>query len=77
MNWQSGLSLTTHLGKATQEQYAVFNLRARYDLTQHLSASVNVNNLFDKKYLSSLDPTFYTGYCGEPRNVMFSTRYSF
>ncbi|MFJ4454222.1 TonB-dependent siderophore receptor [Pseudomonas sp. NPDC089392] len=77
MNWQSGLSLTTRLGKATQEQYAVLNLMARYDLTQHLSASVNVNNLFDKKYLSSLDPTFYTGYYGEPRNVMFSTRYSF
>lgn len=83
MNWQSGLSLTDapwqigHTVKATQGQYAVFNLMARYDVTQHLTATVNVNNLFDKKYLSALDPTFYTGFYGEPRNVMLSTKYSF
>ncbi|WP_313646488.1 TonB-dependent receptor domain-containing protein, partial [Pseudomonas sp.] len=77
MNWQSGLSLTTSEGKATQQQYAVFNLLARYDVTPALSASVNVNNVFDKKYFSALDPTFFTGYYGEPRNVMFSTRYAF
>lgn len=77
MNWQSGLSLSTSEGKATQQQYAVFNLLARYDLTQALSASVNVNNVFDKKYFSALDPTFFTGYYGEPRNVMFSTRFAF
>ncbi|MNP84925.1 Ferripyoverdine receptor precursor [compost metagenome] len=50
---------------------------ARYDITKALSATVNVNNVFDKKYFSSLDPTFFTGYYGEPRNVMFSTRYAF
>ncbi|OAI93416.1 MULTISPECIES: TonB-dependent siderophore receptor [Pseudomonas] len=77
VNWQSGQSLTTRQGKATQEQYAVFNLMARYDITKALSATVNVNNVFDKKYFSSLDPTFFTGYYGEPRNVMFSTRYAF
>ncbi|MCE7761537.1 TonB-dependent siderophore receptor [Pseudomonas putida] len=83
MNWQSGLSLTDapwqigHTVKATQDDYAVFNLMARYDVSQNLTATVNVNNLFDKKYLSALDPTFYTGFYGEPRNVMFSTRYSF
>ncbi len=77
MNWQSGVSLTTSEGKATQEQYAVFNLMARYDITRNLSASANLNNVFDKKYFSSLDPTFFTGYYGEPRNVMFSTRYAF
>ncbi len=77
MNWQSGLSLTTSQGKATQQQYAVFDLMARYDITKELSATVNVNNVFDKKYFSALDPTFFTGYYGEPRNVMFTTRYSF
>ncbi|WBM30495.1 MULTISPECIES: TonB-dependent siderophore receptor [Pseudomonas] len=77
LNWQSGMSLTTSQGKATQEQYAVFNVMARYDITRQLSASVNVNNVFDKQYFSALDPTFFTGYYGEPRNVMFSTRYAF
>jgi len=71
------VSLTTSEGKATQEQYAVFNLMARYDITKNLSASANLNNVFDKQYFSSLDPTFFTGYYGEPRNVMFSTKYTF
>ena len=83
MNWQSGISLTDtpwQIGqkvKATEDAYAVFNAMARYDVTKNLSATVNVNNLFDKKYLSSLDPTFYTGFYGEPRNVMFTTKYNF
>ncbi|MBH3432677.1 TonB-dependent receptor [Pseudomonas citronellolis] len=37
----------------------------------------NVNNLFDKKYLSALDTTFYGGYYGDPRNVMLTTQYRF
>ncbi|MNH46296.1 Ferripyoverdine receptor precursor [compost metagenome] len=63
--------------KAKQEQFTVVNLMARYQLTEQLSTTLNVNNLFDKKYISALDTTFFSGYYGEPRNVMLSTRYSF
>ncbi|WP_416467320.1 TonB-dependent siderophore receptor [Pseudomonas sp. LFS044] len=83
MNWQSGTHFTAapvDLGKtvkARQGQFAVFNLMGRYQFTEQLSSTLNVNNLFDKKYLSALDTTFYSGYYGEPRNVMLTTRWDF
>jgi len=83
MNWQSGTHFTAapvDLGKtvkAKQGQFAVFNLMGRYQFTDQLSTTLNVNNLFDKKYLSALDTTFYSGYYGEPRNVMVTTRWDF
>jgi len=83
MNWQSGSHFTatpSDLGrtvKAKQGQFAVFNLMARYQFTEQLSTTLNVNNLFDKKYLSALDTTFYSGYYGDPRNFMVTTRWDF
>jgi len=46
---------------------------ARYRLTRELSATVNLNNLLDKKYYSSAAGGFY----GDPRNVMLSLNYRF
>ncbi len=83
VNWQSGIHFSTtpwQLGqtvKAKQDDYAVFNLMARYEFTVNLSTLVNVNNLFDKKYLSSLDETFLGGYYGDPRNLMVTAKYQF
>lgn len=83
INWQSKVEFTAtpwDLGKTvTGEQggYAVVNLMGRYDASRQLSATLHVNNLFNKKYLSSLDQTFYTGYYGAPRNVMVNLRYAF
>ncbi|MNO60983.1 Ferric-pseudobactin receptor precursor [compost metagenome] len=82
--WQSGIHFTEapfDLGgitaKARQEQYTVVDLMSRYDFSEQLSATVNVNNLFDKKYLSALDTTFFGGYYGEPRNVLVTGEYRF
>lgn len=83
VNWQSGIHFSTtpwqlsKTVKARQDDYAVFNLMARYEFTDNLSALVNVNNLFDKKYLSSLDETFLGGYYGDPRNLMVTAKYQF
>ncbi|MCI8212143.1 TonB-dependent receptor [Pseudomonas sp. S25] len=85
VNWQSGMHFTatpfglggTTTVKAKQDDFAVFSLMARYEFTDNLSTLVNVNNLFDKKYLSSLDETFLGGYYGDPRNVMVTTKYRF
>ncbi len=82
-NWQSGIHFSDtpwDLGKtvkAKQEQYTVVDLMARYQLSEQLSTTLNVNNLFDKKYLSALDTTFYGGYYGEPRNLLLSAEYRF
>ncbi|MNW09846.1 Ferripyoverdine receptor precursor [compost metagenome] len=48
----------------------------RYEYDEHLTFTVNANNVFDKRYLSGLgnfDTTFY----GEPRNLMFTTKWAF
>lgn len=85
VNWQSGMHFDyvspswemNRTYKAKQDGFAVFSLMARYEFTDNLSTLVNVNNLFDKKYLSALDETFRGGYYGDPRNVMVTTKYSF
>lgn len=83
VNWQSEIHFTAtpwDLGKtvkAKQGSYALVNAMARYDVTPRLQLTANINNLFDKKYLSSLDETFYTGFYGAPRNYMLNLRYSF
>ena len=82
-NRQSSMHFTTtpwQLGKAVtarQQGYTIANLMARYQFNPRVALTVNVNNLFDKTYLSSLDTTFYGGYFGDPRNVAASLKYQF
>ncbi|WEK28894.1 MAG: TonB-dependent siderophore receptor [Candidatus Pseudomonas phytovorans] len=62
--------------KFTQAPYWLVDLMARYQLTENLSATVNVNNLFDKSYYTNIG--FYdSAYPGDPRNVMVTTRWDF
>ncbi len=83
VNWQSSMYFTAapwQLGKsvtARQEGYKIANLMARYQFNDRADLTVNVSNLFDKTYLSSLDSTFYGGYFGDPRNVSANLRYRF
>ncbi len=70
-NWQSktGFDLKYY----TQDSYAVANLLARYQITPNLSASVNLNNVFDKEYFTTTSAGVY----GAPRNVMTGFKYDF
>lgn len=83
VNWQSGIHMTVDSwrlpapAKVKQSDYATVNLMARYDLNRQWSATATVNNVFDKKYLSSLDQNFYSASWGEPRSFMLNTRYEF
>lgn len=62
-----GNRITTR-AKITQQAYSVVNLMSRYQFDEHVSASVNVNNLFDKKYYERVG--FYNGvYWGDPRSI--------
>ncbi|NMZ41498.1 TonB-dependent siderophore receptor [Pseudomonas proteolytica] len=59
-----------------QEAYWLVDVMARYQVTENLSATLNLNNSFDKKYYTNIG--FYnTAYYGDPRNVMLTTRWSF
>ena len=60
----------------TQDPYWLVDLMARYQITKNLSASLNVNNVFDKNYYTNIG--FYdSAYPGDPRNFMVTTRYNF
>lgn len=60
----------------SQDAYWLVDVMARYQVTENLSATLNVNNLFDKYYYTNIG--FYnTAYYGDPRNVMLNTRWDF
>lgn len=64
-------SLITVRDEISQKAFSVVGLMARYQFDEHLSASVNVKNLFDEHYYNNLG--FYNGvYHGEPRTMMVS-----
>ena len=60
-----------------QKSYSVASLMARYDVNDKLSATVNVANLFDKKYTASVSDWWYSGMYGPARKVALSVRYQF
>lgn len=72
LNWQSeagyDLSYAT-----TQSSYALASLMAKYQISPSLTASVHVNNLFDKEYYT----TTAAGLYGAPRNFMTTLRYAY
>ncbi|WP_437880175.1 TonB-dependent siderophore receptor [Pseudomonas sp. LRF_L74] len=71
MNWQSRIGE----GVYWQGSYALVNLMARYEITENLTGSVNLNNLFDKEHFTSVSSGY--GFHGAPRNFMFSLKYSY
>ena len=85
VNWQSDVygaanrpvgrgangRIITEPARINQEAYTVVKLMSRYEFDKHLSASLNVDNLFDKKYYDNVG--FYNGvYWGDPRTVTLS-----
>lgn len=85
VNWQSDVygsasrpigrgangRIITERARINQDAYTVVKLMSRYEFDKHLSASLNVDNLFDKKYYDNVG--FYNGvYWGDPRTVTLS-----
>ncbi len=62
--------------KFEQGAYALVNLMARYDITDNLSAQLNVDNLTDEKYFDIFDAYGAMTY-GAPRSVTASAKYHF
>jgi len=60
----------------SQGTYATWALRAGYDITPNLSLALNVNNVFDKRYDSTVGQSGYGNFYGEPRNVMVTLKVS-
>ncbi|WP_193075197.1 TonB-dependent siderophore receptor [Pseudomonas sp. FME51] len=64
-------------GSDTLSSFAVANAMTRYDISENLSASLHVKNLFDKKYLEEFNQNFQTGMYGMPRSFMVSLKYNY
>jgi outer membrane receptor for ferric coprogen and ferric-rhodotorulic acid len=60
----------------TAPSYWVVDAMASYKINDKLTATLNVRNLFDKKYINLMD--FYSSYTwGAPRSVLLSMKYTF
>lgn len=60
-----------------QPGYAVSTAQFGYRLNEHLSSTLTVNNLFDRKYYERVDSAWGSNFYGEPRNVMLTLRGSY
>lgn len=82
LSWQSAFygkvwhPVQQDYAEVAQKGYALVHLMARYQVNKALSATLNVRNLFDKKYYAGMG-LFETGFYGEPRNVTMTVRYQF
>ncbi len=82
VSWQSAIfgkvwnPVAADYAVIEQKNYAFVNLMARYQFDKNLSVLLNINNVFDKKYLSGVG-LFETGFYGEPRNAMLTMKYQF
>ena len=70
--WQSEVSNTTY--NVTQGAYFLGNLYASQAVTEDFTLRLNINNIFDKKYINSLHTV---GYYGAGINAQLSASYTF
>jgi outer membrane receptor for ferric coprogen and ferric-rhodotorulic acid len=76
VNWQDDIYRNEADGAVIrQASYATFGLMARYDINKQLSIAANVNNLADKKYLTSL--YWSQAYYAAPRNASVSLNWKY
>ncbi|MFA5630854.1 MAG: TonB-dependent siderophore receptor [Porticoccaceae bacterium] len=59
-----------------QSGYALYSAFGRYKINKNIDASLNINNIFDKKYWSS-GSAIYRNQYGEPRSYMLTLRARF
>lgn len=52
--------------------YGIVSARVGYDISERVNASVNVDNLFDKKYYAILGDRGYGNYYGDQRRISFN-----
>lgn len=69
LRWQDDISQ----GASKQDAYALLDLMVRYEISRSLSATVNLNNVTDEKYLTSLQWT--QSYYGPPRHGSVTLRW--
>ncbi len=77
LRWQDDIERERDIadGKTRQDAYALVDLMASYDFSDSLTGSLNVNNVTDEKYLTSLK--WDQGFYGAPRHVMANLTWTY
>ena len=73
LRWQDAISSTSPY-PYSQGSFAILDMMAHYEFNRHLSATLNVNNVFDKRYYTNINGG---GWSGEPRSAFVNLRYKF
>lgn len=60
-----------------QTGYALWNAFAHYTIDEHWSVSANLDNIFDKKYYSTVGYSDYANFYGTPRSYTMTLRADF
>lgn len=60
-----------------QPGYAVWNALVDYQIDQHWATSLNINNLFDKKYYQTVGTNAINNWYGNPREYLLTVRGTF
>lgn len=73
--WQNTVYLDAAYGRIYQPGYAVYGLKVGYEFNKHFELNANLDNVADKKYLTSLywDQAYYA----QPRMVSVSARWKY
>ncbi|OLU28707.1 TonB-dependent siderophore receptor [Pseudomonas sp. PA15(2017)] len=82
--WRVGADIVTQsdtyrrvgTGHSEQDAYSVVGLMAGYRFSENWDGRVNFNNVFDKKYWDGLPGSGGGGVYGDPRNLMFSLKWT-
>jgi outer membrane receptor for ferric coprogen and ferric-rhodotorulic acid len=76
LNWRSATTTDPSTGtNYRQPAYALVNLMLRHDIDKHWSITGNLENLTNRKYITSL--YWSQGYYGAPRNGSVSLSYTY
>lgn len=63
--------------KFTQAGYAIWSGSLDYQIDPHWSATLNANNIFDKRYYQTVGTSANGNFYGEPRNLTLTVRSKF
>lgn len=74
-NADSSLAFARYNAVIRQPSYATAALMARYRFSPHWVATLNINNVFDKRFYAGM--TGSMGHFGDPRNAVLTVRYDF
>lgn len=68
---------STTMVNPVQGGYSLWNARVAYGVNKQWTAALNIDNLFDKHYFSSIAANYLNSYVGEPRKVVLTLRGQF